>query len=185
MSLWRWKEKLLCQGGNGRYMFPVKNSMPLALPCCALKKDKVKRLRLSLKFLTQQWQSETLTTTLPQTASKSFLYFNLRYIFLQVPHSCNWNHGVWYRFALYESYISPGDITYFPLFLFLHAGDWDCHSLDPTVWHVSVSKTWQSQSVNVLPLLWIRTVTHIHLHILTCKQTHRIPIWINTIGSKQ
>ena len=57
-------------------------------------------------------------TALPQTVSKSLF--------------------VYYETYLFSSLSFLKQTVYF---LFPCAGDWDCHSLDPTVWHVSFSKT--------------------------------------------
>lgn len=45
----------------------------------------------------------------------------------------------------HQTVICSGQHTYCCLPLFLPAGDWDCHALDPTVWHVSLSEVtaWQ------------------------------------------
>lgn len=46
---------------------------------------------------------------------------------------------------------------------FYSAGDWDCHPLDPAVWHVSISIVFQSYIAVMYQWQWIIAETAVYL----------------------
>lgn len=70
-------------------------------------------------------------------------------------------------YAVFKTVLHQASSTLFWINYCVHnvnshsAGDWDCHPLDPTVWHVSISIVFQSYIAVMYQWQWIIAETEV------------------------